>query len=116
MIGEIDDPYFDEHLRQGPYIVIDDAAKPAYRNHPRVHFIPGHPVLGAALPELFQGFGIEAPGKIMSRWQKAEHRAARAGRNGAGRKKVLMVAKPLAALGAAAALFFALSRRLTHLK
>ncbi|MBW3625265.1 MAG: DUF362 domain-containing protein, partial [Armatimonadetes bacterium] len=57
MIGEIDDPLFEEHLKEGPYVVFDEAAKPRYKNDPRVHFVPGHPVLRTAMPELMKGLG-----------------------------------------------------------
>jgi uncharacterized protein (DUF362 family) len=60
MLGDIEDPAFEEHLRQGPYIVIDDAARPEYKRDPRVHFIPGHPVLHAALPALRKALGVDA--------------------------------------------------------
>src|SRR5215216_5504461 len=43
MIGEVDDPHFEEHLKEGPYVVFDNSAKPQYKNDPRVHFVPGHP-------------------------------------------------------------------------
>ena len=109
MIGEADDPQFEEHLRQGPYVVFDDAAKPVYKNHPRVHFVPGHPVLGAALPELFEGLKLRG-GKAMTQWRRAERKAIRPG-HVPDRRKVMLVAKPLAALGATAAFFFALTRR-----
>jgi len=116
MIGETDDLHFEQHLRQGPYIVFDDAAKPEYRNHPQVHFVPGHPVLGAALPELVKGLGIRVEGRMMENWRRAERRAMRSARPFANRRKMVMVAKPLAVAGAAAALLIALARRLTHLK
>ena len=116
MIGETDDLHFEQHLRQGPYIVFDDAAKPEYRNHPRVYFVPGHPVLGAALPELVKGLGIPVDGKMMLSWRKAERRAIRSARPIANCRKMVTVAKPLAVAGATAALLIALARRLTHLK
>ena len=59
MIGEIDDPLFEKHLSEGPYIVVDDVAKPQYRDDPRVYFIPGHPVLANAMPQLFEGLGVK---------------------------------------------------------
>ena len=46
---------------EGPYVVFDDAARPEYKNDPRVHFVPGHPVLRTAMPELFKGTGRRAP-------------------------------------------------------
>src|SRR5262249_16959962 len=65
MIGEADDPEFETHLQEGPYVVFDDAAKPRYRNDPRVHFVPGHPVLRTAMPELMKGLGVSEMGQAM---------------------------------------------------
>lgn len=45
LIGNAEDPLFRDHLEEGPYVVIDDAAPDRYRHHPEVFFIPGHPVL-----------------------------------------------------------------------
>ena len=45
----VEDPHFEEHLKEGPYLVFDDAARPEYRNDPRVHFVSGHPVLRKAM-------------------------------------------------------------------
>lgn len=72
MIGEIDDPYFEEHLREGPYVVFDDAAKEKYKNDPRVFFIPGHPVLQTAMPDLMKGLGVALPGNAMMKWEQFE--------------------------------------------
>jgi uncharacterized protein (DUF362 family) len=52
MIGEVEDPAFERHIQEGSYIVFDDAALPKYKNDARVHFVPGHPVLDHATPEL----------------------------------------------------------------
>src|SRR5829696_1874793 len=41
MIGETEDPNFEQHLTEGPYIVFDDSAKPEYKSDPRVYFISG---------------------------------------------------------------------------
>ena len=59
MAGEIDDPHFEQHLAEGPYIVVDDAALPRYKNDPRVSFLPGHPVLRTAMPRLIKGLRAE---------------------------------------------------------
>lgn len=72
MIGEIDDPHFEEHLREGPYVVFDDAAKEKYKNDPRVFFIPGHPVLQTAMPDLMKGLGVALPGTAMMKWEQFE--------------------------------------------
>ncbi len=58
MVGDVEDPEFERHVRQGPYVVFDDAAKPQYKNFPGVHFVPGHPVLNTAIPELLKGLGV----------------------------------------------------------
>ena len=76
MMGDVEDPNFEEHLREGPYVVFDDAARPEYKNDPRVHFVPGHPVLRTAMPELMKGLGVEVPGKAVD-----EMAAARAPRH-----------------------------------
>jgi uncharacterized protein (DUF362 family) len=60
MAGDIEDPDFDRHVEQGPYVVVDDSARPEYKNDPRVCFVPGHPVLHEAFPELVRAFGIDA--------------------------------------------------------
>ncbi len=72
MIGEVDDPQFEAHLQEGPYVVFDDAAKPQYKDDPRVHFVPGHPVLRTAMPELMKGLGVEYPGQAMMKWQQLQ--------------------------------------------
>ena len=59
MAGDVEDPEFARHIEEGPYLVFDDAARPEYKNHRRVYFVPGHPVLDTALPELMKGFGVE---------------------------------------------------------
>ncbi|MGZ4964418.1 MAG: DUF362 domain-containing protein, partial [Limisphaerales bacterium] len=65
MLGEIEDPSFEEHLKEGPYVVFDDAALPKYKNDRRVTFIPGHPVLRDAMPGMMRGMGVKIPGKLM---------------------------------------------------
>src|SRR4051794_23276681 len=76
MLGDVEDPEFEEHLRQGPYVVFDDTARPEYKNDPRVHFVPGHPVLRTAMPELFKGMGVEWSGKAVMTGQQVERRGA----------------------------------------
>jgi uncharacterized protein (DUF362 family) len=72
MVGRVEDPHFEEHLREGPYVVFDDVALPEYKNDPRVHFVPGHPVLRTAMPELLKGMGVGVAGQAIMRWQKLE--------------------------------------------
>jgi hypothetical protein len=72
MIGNVEDPHFEEHLKEGPYVVFDDAARPEYKNDPRVYFVPGHPVLRTAMPELFKGLGVKIPAQAAMKWQQLE--------------------------------------------
>ena len=97
MIGDIDDPNFEEHLKEGPYVVFDDAAKSKYKNDPRVYFVPGHPVLQTAMPELMKGLGVNWPGQAMMRWEEFERRGMHDLRYGTTRRKVLAVSKPFIA-------------------
>src|SRR5438270_2128110 len=59
MIGSVDDPNFEEHVKEGPYVIFDDAAKTHYKNDARVHFVPGHPVLRDAMPGLLKGLRVK---------------------------------------------------------
>lgn len=103
MIGETDDPNFEEHLREGPYVVFDDSAKPEYKNDPRVYFIPGHPVLQTAMPELMKGLGVDFLGKAAMRWQQFERRGMHNLEYGTPTRKAISIAKPLAVAGLAIA-------------
>jgi hypothetical protein len=103
MIGDVDDPKFEEHLEEGPYIVFDDAAKPKYKNDPRVHFVRGHPVLRTAMNELLRGLGVSLPGNAAIKWQQFERWGMHNLAYGGPSRKALTVAKPLAAAGLAAA-------------
>jgi hypothetical protein len=49
MTGSCEDPQFETHLKEGPYLVFDDAARPECKNDPRVHFVDGQPVLRDAM-------------------------------------------------------------------
>jgi uncharacterized protein (DUF362 family) len=108
MIGDIEDPNFEEHLREGPYIVFDDAAREKYKNDPRVYFVGGHPVLQTALPELMKGLGVDFMGNSMMRWQEFERWGMHNVQYGTPARKALTIAKPLAAIGLAAAGVFGL--------
>ena len=99
MIGDVEDPHFEEHLREGPYVVFDNAARPQYKHHPKVHFVPGHPVLQTAMPELMKGLGVEYPGKALMKWQQFEQWGRHNVGYGTPARKALTFAKPLAALG-----------------
>lgn len=58
LIGDAEDPLFGDHLRAGPYVVLDDAAPAQYKYHPDVYFVPGHPVLHNLEKELLKGLRI----------------------------------------------------------
>ena len=111
MLGEIEDPHFEEHLTQGPYIVFDDAALPKYKHDPRVHFVPGHPVLRAAMPQVMKGMGTFVPGKAIMKMQQFQRWGMHNTRYGSPGHKAITVAKPLAA-GIAVALGITLAGRL----
>jgi len=101
MVGEIDDPDFEEHLKEGPYVVFDDAAKPKYKSDPRVYFIPGHPVLQTAMPELMKGLGVSLPGNAMMKWEQFERWGKHNLTYGTGERKLKTLAKPVIAMGMA---------------
>jgi len=96
MMGDIEDPDFEEHLREGPYIVFDDAARPEYKHDPRVYFVPGHPVLRTAMPELMKGLGVEDLGKSSMKWQQFERRGMHNLEYGTMARKAVTVAAPFA--------------------
>ena len=113
MVGDIEDPFFEEHLRQGPYVVFDDCAKPKYKNDPRVYFVPGHPVLRDAMPALMKGLGVTLPGKATMKLEQFERGAAHTMLYGSPRRKLQTVLKPIAAAGLAV-LGIAAARSLFH--
>ena len=100
MCGDIEDPDFEEHLRQGPYLVFDDAARPEYKNHPRVHFVPGHPVLQTAMPEVMKGMGVKKFGMAAMHWQQFERREMHNLEYGTARRRLATLAAPAAAVAA----------------
>jgi uncharacterized protein (DUF362 family) len=101
MIGEVDDPNFEEHLKEGPYVVFDDAAKPKYKDDPRVYFVPGHPVLQTAMPELMRGLGVSWPGHAFMKWEQFERRGMHEVKYGTRMRRAITIAKPLLAVSAA---------------
>jgi hypothetical protein len=103
MIGDAEDPNFEEHLREGPYIVFDDAAQAKYKHDERVYFVGGHPVLQTALPELMKGLGVEFAGNSIMRWQQFERWGMHNVGYGTPVRKAITIAKPLAAVGLAVA-------------
>ncbi len=98
MIGEIDDPNFEKHLKEGPYLVFDDAARPKYKSDPRVFFVPGHPVLRTAMPSLIEGLGAKIPGNLIMKWQQFRLWGMSNLRYGSTRRKALTVAETLGAV------------------
>jgi uncharacterized protein (DUF362 family) len=110
MIGEIDDPHFEEHLAQGPYLVFDDAAKDRYKNDPRVHFVPGHPVLREAMPNLMSGLGAKIPGNAILKWQQFQRWGMSNLQYGSPERKVLTVLQTLGAVAGIAAAAVLLGR------
>jgi len=109
MVGEVDDPNFEEHLREGPYVVFDDSAKPLYKNDPRVHFVPGHPVLRTAMPELMRGLGVQLPGQAVQRWQQFERRGMHELQYGSRFRQLRAVGRPFVIAGLIAASLFWIS-------
>ena len=99
MIGEIDDPLFEKHLGEGPYIVVDDAAKPQYRDDPRVYFIPGHPVLANAMPQLFEGLGVKWPGRLVQKAQQWQRTLMHGTEYGTAARKLRTIAMPILTAG-----------------
>ncbi len=102
MIGAVDDPHFEEHLKQGPYLVFDDAARPEYKNDPRVFFVPGHPVLRTAMPNLMVGLGARIPGNAIMQWQQFQRWGMSNLKYGTARRKAMTIGEGLG--GAAAAI------------
>ena len=105
MIGSIDDPQFEEHLREGPYLVFDDSAKERYKNDPRVSFIGGHPVLRDAMTGLLRGFGIDAGigGSVIMSLEQFQRRGQHNLKYGTPVRKAATLAKPIAVAGFIAA-------------
>lgn len=99
MLGAVEDLDFEEHLKEGPYLVFDDAAKPKYKNDPRVYFVPGHPVLRDAMPALMKGLGVSPAGKAVMRWEEFERKTVHTLQYGNQKQRFRTVAMPLAALG-----------------
>ncbi len=82
-------------MKEGPYVVFDDAAKPQYKNDPRVYFIKGHPVLQTAMPELMKGFGVDWPGQAVMRWEQFERQGMHELQYGTASRKALAIGKPV---------------------
>ncbi len=101
MIGNTEDPEFEEHLKEGPYIVFDDSAREEYKRDPRIYFVPGHPVLRTAMPELMKGLGADANfgGQAIMKWEQFQRWGQHNVRYGTPARKAMTVAKPLAVIG-----------------
>ncbi|NLF30176.1 MAG: DUF362 domain-containing protein [Planctomycetes bacterium] len=77
LFGDGEDPDFEKHLKEGPYVVLDDAAQDRYKEHPDVTFVPGSPVPQSYMQhEMIEGMGFGAiyePGlavqKMISRFK-----------------------------------------------
>lgn len=108
MIGDAEDPQFEEHLKEGPYLVFDDSAKEKYKNDPRVRFIPGHPVLRNAMTGLIEGFGADAQlgGKLIMQYEQFQRWGQHNVQYGTPARKIVTIAKPLAVVGLAVAGIF----------
>jgi uncharacterized protein (DUF362 family) len=117
MIGQIEDPQFEEHLKEGPYVVFDDAALEKYKNDPRVTFIPGHPVLREAMPGLMKGMGVKVPGKVSMKGEEFKQGTMHNLKYGSAKRRITTVATPLAAAGLAVGSIWAataLAKSLRH--
>jgi uncharacterized protein (DUF362 family) len=59
LFGDAEDPDFEKHLEEGPYIVLDDAALDKYKYDERVCFVPGSPVPQSYMQnEMIEGMGF----------------------------------------------------------
>ncbi|MEJ7862005.1 MAG: DUF362 domain-containing protein [Pyrinomonadaceae bacterium] len=112
MIGNVEDAQFEEHLKEGPYLVFDDAARPEYKNDSRVHFIKGHPVLRDAMTGLLKGLGADANvgGQAIMAYERLQRWGQHNLEYGTRARQVLTVAKPLVAAGIAVAGVYALGK------
>jgi uncharacterized protein (DUF362 family) len=96
MIGNVEDPSFESHLEEGPYIVFDDSADTRYKNDPRVHFVKGHPVLRDAMTGLLKGFGVTGNigGQMIMKYQQFQRRGQHDLLYGTAIRKAVTVLKP----------------------
>jgi hypothetical protein len=79
-------------------VVFDDAAKEKYKEDPRVFFIPGHPVLQTAMPDLMKGLGVSLPGTAMMKWEQLERWGQHNLSYGNAIRQTKTIAKPVGAL------------------
>ncbi len=101
MLGNAEDSQFEEHLKEGPYLVFDDAARSEYKNDPRVHFIGGHPVLRDAMTGLLKGLGADGyvGGNAIMAYEQLQRWGQHNFEYGTPTRKVLTIAKPLVVAG-----------------
>jgi uncharacterized protein (DUF362 family) len=71
MIGRAEDPDYEEHLKEGRYFVMDDAALDKYKHDPRVVFIPGSPIGNEMMPVILKELGVDLPGQTAEAMMKA---------------------------------------------
>ena len=71
MIGRAEDPDFERHLAEGPYVVVDDVALDKYKRDPRVTFIPGSPIGNEMMPLIMAALGVDMPGRTAQQMLKA---------------------------------------------
>jgi len=118
MVGQIEDPQFEEHIKEGPYLVFDDAALPRYKHDSRVTFIPGHPVLRDGMPGMMKGLGVTLPGQTVMQWQQFQRWGMHLLEYGSARQIARAAAKTAAgtglALAGAAALVMGVRRFKRH--
>jgi len=112
MVGNVEDSQFEEHLKEGPYLVFDDAAQERYKNDSRVHFIKGHPVLRDAMNGLLKGLGADANvgGQAIMAYERLQRWGQHNLEYGTRARQILTVAKPLVVAGIAVAGVFALGK------
>ncbi|HWI59102.1 MAG TPA: DUF362 domain-containing protein, partial [Bacillota bacterium] len=61
MFGAVEDPDFEAHVKEGPYVVLGDTALDQYKTDPRVIYVPGWPVPQSYLQhEMVEGMGFGA--------------------------------------------------------
>lgn len=59
MFGAAEDPDFEKHVGEGPYVVLDDSALDKYKYDPRVTYVPGSPVPQSYIQnEMIDGMGF----------------------------------------------------------
>lgn len=115
MFGDAEDPLFEKHINEGPYIVLDDSAKDKYKYDPRVTFVPGSPVPQSYMQhEMLDGMGF---GSLYEPGMKLVQSAVgfRGKLKGlAGREKQkTAIAKTVAATALATAVAVPIIRRIT---